>query len=138
MIYISKPEASSYLTFPACSSSTIDICNSLSLSKLDAYFLAAVLLSLILVVVIASQSDRVILWRQSFAKTGSCHCFTVGIFHFSPRVSVFIRNLCQTCYYTAISKKVAPVIHDAWSTFHTTRRTNVDSYCEREFQAGNK
>ena len=28
------------------------------------------------------------------------------------------------------------MMRDAWSMFHTTRRTNVDSYCEREFQAG--
>ena len=30
------------------------------------------------------------------------------------------------------------MMRDAWSMFHTTRHTNVDSYCEREFQAGNK
>ena len=35
-------------------------------------------------------------------------------------------------------KKVAPVIRDAWSMFHSPRRTNLDSYGEREFQAGNK
>ena len=30
------------------------------------------------------------------------------------------------------------MMRDAWSMFHSTRRTNVDSYCEREFQAENK
>ena len=40
--------------------------------------------------------------------------------------------------YTAISKKVAPVMRDAWSMFHSPRCTMVDSYCERKFQAGNK
>ena len=28
------------------------------------------------------------------------------------------------------------MMRDAWSMSHTTRRTNVDSYSEREFQAG--
>ena len=32
------------------------------------------------------------------------------------------------CSNTAISKKVAPVIHDAWSMFHSPRCTMVDSY----------
>ena len=30
------------------------------------------------------------------------------------------------------------MMRDAWSMVQSTRRTNVDSYCEREFQAGNK
>ena len=39
--------------------------------------------------------------------------------------------------YKAISRKVAPVIRDAWSLFHSPRCTMVDSYCEQEFQVGN-
>ena len=34
--------------------------------------------------------------------------------------------------YTAVSKKVAPVIRDS------PRCTMADSYCERELQVGNK
>ena len=29
-------------------------------------------------------------------------------------------------------------MRDAWSMFHSLRCTMVDSYCEREFQVGNK
>ena len=37
-----------------------------------------------------------------------------------------------TYMYTAISKKVAPVIHDARSMFHSRRCTMVECYCERD------
>ena len=54
-----------------------------------------------------------------------------------------VRNLfhngfshCTGC--KAISKKVAPVIHDLWSMFHNPRCTMVDLFCEREYHVGNE
>ena len=41
---------------------------------------------------------------------------------------------------TAISKKVFPVsmMRDVWSMFHGAQCTMGDSYCDWEFQVGNK
>ena len=50
---------------------------------------------------------------------------------------ITISHMIMTYIYSYF-KKVAPVMRDAWSMFHSTRCTNVDSYCEREFQAGIK